>query len=255
MFFRKNKKYKIGVVLGGGGARGFAHLGILQALKERGIVPEIISGVSAGAIAGCFIASGREPRDAFEIIKHYRFFDLTSLGFPRTGLFKLINIKEAIENEIGYRNIEDLPVPLVIAAINLLDGRIEYFSEGSLSTLVQASASIPILYSPVQINQKLYADGGVVDNLPLKPLSKICKKTIVSNVSPVNEISELKNIAQVASRMFQLTINAGRREKMQICDLFIEPPQLRNYDLMDTRHAKEIFDVGYEYVKSMNIRI
>lgn len=255
MFGWKSKKHNLGIALSGGGARGFAHLGILKALKEKGIEPDVISGTSAGAIAGAFIASGKSPEEAFEIIKKYRFFDFATIRFPRSGLFSLDSIRDSIEKEIDQKRIEDLPKPLFISATNMLDGNIEYFSEGPLSKVIQASASIPVLFSPVEIDGKLYSDGGVLDNLPLKPLLNCCKKTIVINISPLLPINEMKNLVQVATRMLQLSVNARENVKKQKADFYIEPPEVDKYEILDTKHAKEIFDVGYSYTKDLDINI
>ncbi|MEM6736156.1 MAG: patatin-like phospholipase family protein [Bacteroidota bacterium] len=253
--FKKSKKYKIGMALSGGGARGYAHLGILKALKEKGIVPDAISGTSAGAIAGAFISAGKEPEEAFEIIKGYRFFDLKTIRLPRSGLFSLDKIKDSIEKELTYDRIENLPIPLFVAVTDMLEGKMEYFSEGPLSHTVQASSSIPVLFSPVEIEGKLYSDGGVLDNLPLKPLVNCCKKTIIINISPIRPIKEIKNLVQVATRMFQLSINARDSEKKELCNFYIEPPDIERYDFLDTKHAREIFDVGYNYARDLEITL
>lgn len=255
MFGWGKKKYKLGIALGGGGARGFAHLGVLQALKEKGIEPDVIAGVSAGAIAGAFIASGKTPKEAFETIKRYKYFDISKLRIPRTGLFRLDTLGQSIEMEIGIVNIEDLKTPLLVATSNLYQGRVEYFAAGSLSQLVQASSAIPVLFNPVQIGDSLYCDGGIFDNLPIEPLENICQKTIAINISPVQEIGELRNLAQVASRMFQLAVSSGISEKKKRCNLYIELHELRKYDVLDTKHAQEIYDIGYKHTKDLDISL
>lgn len=247
------KKHKIGIALGGGGARGFAHLGVLEALNEKGIKPDIISGVSAGAIAGAFIAAGKSPREAFDIIKKYKFTDLTAFNIPKTGLFSLEKMRKIVKNHIAVNNIEDLEIPLIIGASNMLAGKIEYFTEGNLADRVEASAAIPVLYSPVNIDGKLYADGGIFDNIPVRPLKDKAKKIIAVSISPIQEIEELTSLVQVASRMFQLAVNPNNDEIKTQCDVFIEPLDLCNYDVMDTKHAEKIFDIGYEHTKGMEI--
>ena len=255
LFRKPKKKYKLGIALSGGGARGFAHLGILKALEEKGIRPDVISGTSAGAIAGAFIAAGKTPDEAFKVMKGYRFFDFTSIRIPKTGLFNLDGLRSSIRREIRQDNIEELPIPLFITATNMLDGRVEYFSEGPLSEIVQASASIPILFSPVEIGNKLYADGGVLDNLPLRPLLDCCERTILINISPLLPIKEMKNIGQVATRMLQLSVHAREGQKKLQADFHIEPPEMDKYELLDTKHAKEIFDAGYRYTKGLEIKL
>ncbi|MEQ6166175.1 patatin-like phospholipase family protein [Ekhidna sp. MALMAid0563] len=252
---KSEKKYDIGIALGGGGARGFAHLGILQALDEKGIKPDVISGVSAGAIAGAFIASGHSPKEAFDIIKEYRFTAISELNIPKTGLLSSAKMKSRMLKKIPIEKLEDLNTPLIICVSNMLEGKPEYLTEGPLADIIQASASIPVLFSPVELSGKLYSDGGIFDNVPVKPLKEICKKVIGVSISPIQEIDELTNLIQVATRMFQLAVNPSNGELTNMCDVFIEPPALCNYDIMDTKHAQEIFDIGYDYVKEMDFEI
>ena len=245
----------MGIVLGGGGARGFAHLGVLQALQEDGIKPDIISGVSAGAIAGAFIASGKSPLDSFKIIKDYKFFDITRLRLPRAGIFSLDSVGLSINQEIAAKTLEELEIPLVVAATDMLEGKVRYFKDGPLDKIIQASSAIPVLFNPVEIQGKIYSDGGIFDNLPLAPIKELCKFTIVVDISPIQRIDELKSIVQVASRMFQLSVNAGRLEKRRNCDVYIEPLELRQYEVLDTKHAHEIFEVGYNHTKALKIHL
>jgi len=255
IFFWRKKKYKVGIALSGGGARGFAHLGILKALQEKGITPDIMSGVSAGAIAGSFIAGGKSPDEALKIIKEYRFFEMSRLRFPRIGLFTLDNIRASIENEIPFKKLEELPIPLLIGVTDLLEGKIRYFSEGALSQIVQASASIPVLFNPIIIDGKPYADGGILVNQPIKPLFELCQKTILINISPVSPIKEVKNLAQMATRTFQLGVNAQDEDENKKCTLYLEPPEIVKYDFMDTKHAEDIFEIGYQYASKLDINL
>ncbi|SNT28406.1 NTE family protein [Ekhidna lutea] len=252
---KENKKYDLGIALGGGGARGFAHLGILKALEEKGIKPDVISGVSAGAIAGAFIASGHSPKEAFDIIKQYKFTGISEFNIPKTGLLSSAKMKSRLLKKISKERLEDLEIPLIICVTNMLDGKAEYLDEGPLADIIQASASIPVLFSPVEMNGKLYSDGGIFDNVPVRPLKKICKKVIGASISPIQQINELTSLIQVTTRMFQLAVNPSNGELEKQCDLFIEPVELCNYDIMDTKHAQEIFDIGYEYTKQMDIKL
>ena len=252
---KSEKNYDLGIALGGGGARGFAHLGVLQALEERGIKPDVISGVSAGAIAGAFIASGLKPKEAFEIIKKYKFTGISEFNIPKTGLLSSAKMKSRLLKKIETERLEDLATPLIICVSNMLDGKPEYLDKGPLADIIQASASIPVLFSPVELNGKLYSDGGIFDNVPVRPLKKICKKVIGVSISPIQQIAELTSLIQVATRMFQLAVNPSKAELKRRCDVFIEPAELCHYDIMDTKHAQEIFDIGYDYAKNMDIEL
>lgn len=249
--FNFDNKYSNGYVLGGGGARGFAHLGVVQALQEHGIKPDVISGVSAGAIVGAFIAAGFEPKEVIKIIKGYKFLDITRLRFPKLGLLSLDVLADSIRSEIGIERLEDLEIPLIITISNMLKGEVEYATKGPLPELVQASSAIPVLFNPVVIGKGLYSDGGVFDNLPIKPLEKKCRTRYISNISPIKPIDELNNLAHMVTRMFQLSVNARRLDRMKKTDIYIAPDQLTRYDIMDTKNADEIYNIGYEFTKKL----
>lgn len=116
-----------------------------------------------------------------------------------------------------------------------------------------ASVSIPVLFSPVSIGGSPYVDGGLIDNLPVAPLKDLCEKIIAVSISPVQEIDNVDNILRVAARTFQLSVNNQSHRKKEMSDVFIEPPELAKYDLLDTTHADELFEIGYEYCKKLNI--
>lgn len=248
------KKYKIGIALGGGGARGFAHLGVLKALEEKGIQPDVVSGVSAGALAGVFVAAGQKPDEVFEMMKKNKFHDYAKVIVPNSGLLSLEKTGKMLEKHLEAKTFDDLKIPLFVAATNLLEGRIEYFNSGKLSAIIQASMSIPVLFSPVKIGKGLYADGGIMDNLPVEPLIGICRRIIAVNISPLQKITRVHNLIDAATRAFHLSVSATIKGIEEKCDLFIEPGELANCDLFDTSNVDEMFEVGYEYTKKLTFK-
>ena len=251
--FFKRKQYQNGLVLGGGGTRGFAHLGVIQALEERGISIDAISGVSAGAIIGAFIASGMTPNQVMEILVDHKLLDFTKIRFPKKGLMDLSKLGNLIDEHLGQKSFEDLNLPLWVTLSNLNKGGVEYHNEGNLVKKVLASASIPMLFSPVDIDGTTYVDGGLFDNLPVKPIEKQCKQIIGVNISPVDEIKEFKNVFEIAARTFQLNDKSNTRKNSKLCSIYIEPPDLCNYGLLDIENASRLFEIGYEYTLKMNI--
>jgi len=248
------KKYKIGIALGGGGARGFAHLGVLKALEEKGIKPDVISGVSAGALVGVFIAAGQKPDDVFEMMKVNRFNNYAQVIVPNSGLLSLDKTSKLLEKHLSAETFDDLKIPMFIAATNLLEGKIEYFNSGKLPVIVQASMSIPVLFSPVKIGKGLYADGGIMDNLPVEPLLGKCRRIIAVNISPLQKITRVHNLIDAATRAFHLSVNATIKGIEDKCDLYIEPEKLSRFDLLNTSHVDEMFEIGYEYTKKLNFK-
>lgn len=143
---KKNKKYNIGIVLGGGGARGFAHIGVLKALNESGIYPEIISGVSAGAIIGSLYADGYSPDEILALFKQNKLFNYLKLINPKQGLFKMTGLAKVISKNLKAKTFEELKLPLIINATDLNNGKCEYFSSGELFKHILASSTIPGLF-------------------------------------------------------------------------------------------------------------
>ncbi|MCC3144620.1 patatin-like phospholipase family protein [Halanaerobium sp. Z-7514] len=247
------RKKKIGIVLAGGGARGFAHLGVLKALEEKGIRADLISAVSAGSIVGAFIAAGKKPEEIMEIMKENDFFDYAKVTLPINGLMSLDNLNKNLEEHLEAEKISELKIPLYIAASNLVTGKIKYFKEGDLSKIVQASSSIPVLFSPVEIEGDLYVDGGLLDNLPVEPLKDQSDLIIAINIMPIEKTRKLDNLVEIAVRTFQLSVNRDQEKIKNAVDLFIEPEGLEEYHILDTKHADKLFDLGYKHTRKMDI--
>lgn len=247
----KDQKFNIGIALSGGGVRGFAHLGVLKALNEKGIYPEIISGTSAGALAGVFYADGYSPEESFEIFYHNSLFHFTQLSIPNKGLLSMGKVSKILKKTIRANTFEELKIPLYVAAANLNDGVIEYFHQGSIIDKVIASASIPVLFKPQMIKGKTFVDGGVFDNLPLEPIKDQCKKLIGSHVNPTGKEKNLDSIFRIGERAFHLTVDTISKEKRDLCDLFIEADGLCNYGMFSLDKGREIFETGYKVTKKI----
>lgn len=243
--------HPLGLVLGGGGARGFAHIGVAKALYEKGIRPDIISGVSAGAIAGAFLASGMNPDDIFRLLKEQDFMKISTFKMSKQGFIRLDGLKEQIKIHIPQKNLEDLPTPLIVAVCNLNKARTEYISSGPLAEIVLASSSIPILFSPVKMGGQVYVDGGILDNLPIKPVRKICNKVIAVNISPIHDTDKLNNMLQIATRVFHVSVDKSTIKSGKLADLYIEPPGVDHYDILRVKFAEELFQIAYDYTKEL----
>jgi len=239
------RKYNIGLVLSGGAARGFAHLGVIKALEEFGMKPNIISGVSAGAIAGALYADGFAPEEILEIYTRKSIFEFMQMTVPKTGIFKATGLKETLKKNLRAKTFDELKIPLVVTATNLLEGKSEYFREGDLVEAILASSCVPVLFEAVLINKIPYIDGGVMNNMPVEPIAHLCKKLIGVYINPTGQISQLKGLVHIAERAFHLAIASEMRTKQSMFDVFIEPPEITNYSLFDLKKAPELFEVGY----------
>ena len=245
------KKYKTGLVLSGGGTRGFAHLGVIAALFEMGIKPDVISGTSAGAIAGAFIAAGKDPVEIKDILKGGSFFKYSKLQLPKNGLMKLDGLKELFHNEISAKNLEELGIPLFVTVSNLNTGDVEYRNTGSLDETVLASSSIPILFDPVSINGNLFVDGGLLDNIPIEPIKNDCEQIIVSNISPIKPKETIKNLIEIATRSFYMSVNSNMKQVRKYASVYIEPEGIDSYEILSRTHADELYELGYNSTMKM----
>jgi len=250
-------KYKIGIVLSGGGARGFAHLGVLEALNEAGIFPDVVSGTSAGALAGVLYADGHTPKEIQKILNAGSRLDFMRPTLPREGLLQISGVTKILKNSLHAETFEELKIPLYVTATDLNNGKAVYFSKGGLLEPVIASASIPVLFQAVIINNIYYVDGGVLDNMPLKPIEHACKFLIGSFVNPVGYMEKVSGLINIAERSFMLSMSKEIIEKSKKFDLFIAPAELSNYKILDPEKAEELFTIGYnatkEKLKKINI--
>ena len=252
MWKKKNKKkYQYGLALSGGGTRGFAHLGVLKALEEHDIRPDIISGVSAGAIVGVLYADGNKPEDILEFLAQNKLFHFLRFSIPRQGLVQMSGFERTLKEMLKTKNIEDLGIPVRIFAVNVNTAEYTCFEKGDIVSVVKASSSMPIVFPPVEIDGDCYLDGGIINNFPAEPMVDDCETLIGVNVNPLNETRELGNLLKIAERTFHISIRSHTRGQKEKCHIFIEPPGLDKHSLLDTSKAKEVFDLGYKETKKV----
>ncbi|HYG36967.1 MAG TPA: patatin-like phospholipase family protein [Cytophagales bacterium] len=237
---------KIGLALSGGGTRGIAHLGVYKAFLEQGIKVSRISGVSAGAIAGAFIASGIHPDELLDILLKTRLYKYFRPGITSTGVFKLELLEVLFKKYLKEENFEDLKIPLITSALNIKTGRIEYFDKGSLIPAILASSSMPMIFNPIHINGQKYIDGGLVENLPVSALKTHCDYIIGVHTNPINEDYNKLTVRRYIERIFLITINNNAQQSLKEADFVIEPEGLKNIRWSDYSRAKEIFEMGYK---------
>jgi NTE family protein len=237
----------VGIALSGGGARGFAHLGVLLALEEKNFKPCIITGTSAGAVAGAFYAAGYRPEEILKIILETRFFKAFRPGLNRRGLIKMDVLENLYRSHFPGNSFEQLKTKLIITATDLHKGRTVFFSSGELIRPMMASTCIPVLFDPISVGESVYVDGGLLNNLPVEPLVGHCEYIVGVNANPYNTKSHIGSIRKVVEKSFQLAINYNVRDRMRLCNCFLEPPELDQYSIMDLKHAYKIFEIGYNY--------
>ena len=164
---------RIGIALGGGGAKGMAHIGVLRVLESAGIKIDIVAGTSAGAIAGSLYAAGKSPEEIEAVIRRLRLPQWLTRDRTGMGLFSTDGIRRVIETEIGKTTrIENLPRAFVAVAVDMDSGEEIVFDAGRVADAVCASAAFPGLFAPVRINGRCYFDGGVMNSVPFDVLRR-----------------------------------------------------------------------------------
>lgn len=249
------KKYPIGFALSGGFIKGFAHLGVMQALLEHDIKPNILSGVSAGALAGAFYADGNEPYKVLDYFSGHKFQDLTKLVIPKVGLFELCGFIDFLKTNLKAKKMEDLQIPLIITATDLDHGRLVHFHKGDIAERVAASCCMPVLFAPVKIEDTHYVDGGLLMNLPVTTIRRICEKVVAVNVSPLMATKYKMNIVSIALRSYNFMFRSNAFAEREKADLLVEPYNLDGYSNTELEKAEEIFMQGYNAANDMLERL
>jgi NTE family protein len=162
------KPPRIGLALGGGAARGFAHIGVIQVLEENGIKVDLVAGTSAGSLVAALYASGKGGKEMQTLAEGMDEGGITDWSFPLRGLIRGEALARFIRDKTGGRGIEQMALPLGIVATDLSDGSAILFRSGDTGTAVRASSAVPAVFQPVRIGTREYVDGGLVSPVPVR---------------------------------------------------------------------------------------
>jgi len=221
------KPYRFALVLGGGGSRGLAHIGVLEVLKEAGIKPDLIVGCSAGAIAGALYASNQDikwlktlllPKSASAFLG----FDFSQLP---VALLSTHGLEKFLTENLGNKRFQDLQIPFVAVATNLQTGRLTPFFTGPVVKPLMASAAIPGAFNPVSLYNTYYVDGGVADPVPVD-VARGLKADFVVAVELPQPLSDSPpaNLLDIMWRSLSINYAVLSRQSAQKADVLIEIP-------------------------------
>ncbi|MCG8582811.1 MAG: patatin-like phospholipase family protein [Bacteroidales bacterium] len=238
---------KVGLALGGGGAKGFAHIGVLKALEEYNIPVHQLAGTSMGSIVGVLYAAGFKADEILTLLRAEKVWNWFKIDILKGGLVNLSGAKEALLKHVGHENFDQLQLPFSVTASNLITGKVKVINKGDqLFDWIMASCSVPVAFTPIVINNYTYVDGGVFMNLPAEPLMFECDTVIGSSVIVDKKIDSIKNAKDVAERVFNLSIIQNQRISKLHCDFYFEIKKLNNFSMWDFHKFEDIVDIGYK---------
>jgi NTE family protein len=237
---------RIGLALSGGTARSVAHVGVIKALEENGIRISYLAGTSGGSLVAALYAAGKSSAELIELAEDLRWRKLVGLVMPKLGLLSSDKIREFVVQEIGDIEFSDLAIPTAVVAADLTSGEKVVFSDGKVAPAVQASCSIPNVYSPVELNSHYIVDGGIAEHMPVETLSLQGEMFRIGvNLGSGEGLRKkprhlLEVVVQVSSFVERQTSLASTR----LADFIIRPP-VEGYSHFDLHKASQMIEEGY----------
>ena len=248
---RTFKDKRLGIALGGGGARGLAHIGFLKILADLDITPHIVSGTSIGAMIGAMYCSGLSPYEIerlYHKISILNWGKLIDLSIPAIhGLVKGERIIKMLREEYNLSTFENLKIPLKVVATDFWNREEIVFDHGDLVTAIRASISIPGIFEAVRIDDRILTDGGAVNPVPYDIIENDCDLLIAVDVTgelmPDNQKNESPNIFECIINSFHIMESALLENKLEKNSPdFLYQPSIFNISIIDFTKYDEIME-------------
>lgn len=236
---------KIGLALGAGGAKGLAHIGVLQVLLREKIPIDMIAGCSMGAIVGAAYAAGIDVDIMEKFAENMNSSLFTDVTIPRIGLMKGDKALEILRLLTHHKTFAQLEIPLKVVATDIEKGEMIVFEEGEVAIAVRASSSIPGIFRPVNIKGRLFVDGAVTVRLPVATVKEMGADFVIGvdvKTYP-SESVKVNNIYDVIMRSIDILENEACKPYINMCDILINP-DVRGVDTNDFSKAKECIELG-----------
>lgn len=253
------KRKKIGLALGSGGFRGFAHIGVLKVLQENNIKVDYIAGTSIGSFVGAYYSLNLEIDSLLDKVNDlgkrniFQYIDKSSIG----GLLSQKKIAKHLEPIFKEKKFSDTKIPLCILSTNLKNGDLKIFRRGSIKTAVQASCAVPLIFNPINNKKQVLVDGALVEPLPIKILKDMGADIVIaSNLYHKNEFKDKRfNLAHVALRSVRVLLYNYSQEKAKEADVHINPDVSKQVikaglsTVFSKKLAKEAIAIGEKFTK------
>lgn len=251
---------KVGLALGGGAAKGFAHIGVIKALESAGIGIDFIAGTSMGALVGGYYAATKDINRLETIIRNIKKKDVYSMWRMikrRDGaLFRGESIADLLRKELGDMKVEDCQIPFTAVATNVKNGDEVQLNSGDLVNVIEASSAIPLIFSPVEVDGRLLMDGGLANPVPADVAKKMGAECVIAvDVSSrwletPEEMTTIKDMYSIISQTLSvLEYQLAKNILKQSADIVIKPP-IFHYRWLEFGNSAEIVKLGKEEAQS-----
>ena len=237
---------RIGLALGGGSARGFAHIGVLKSLEQAGIKPDVVAGTSAGALVGAFYAAGWTPWQIEEFFLQVRESDVADFSAAgKRGLLTGDALASLVQAKLKGARIESFPIPFAAIATDLKTGELQMLRQGPVADAVRASCSLPGIFVPKTVDGRELVDGGLVSPLPVGAARRMgCDLVIAVDVSARPQPAELSGLYEVILQSFDIMGRALSNQEALQADVLIKP-ETAAYSSSDFNARRELIQTGY----------
>ena len=244
---------RIGLALGGGAARGIAHIGVIQVLEEAGIRPSLVVGTSAGSLVAAIYASGKtgaQLQQVAETMDEAAITDWTLPIFSR-GMFRGEALARYVNNQVNDQLIESFPLPLGIVATDLHSGLGVLFQRGDTGTAVRASSAVPAVFLPVAIGAREYVDGGLVSPVPVRYARQMGAELVIAvDISSAPEGNRAGDTLQILLQTFAIMGKSINTYELKEADVLVRP-SLASTGSVDFSSKRRSIDAGRQAMLQM----
>ncbi len=246
-----NKRPAIGLALGGGFARGLAHIGVLKVLEEYGIPVDFVAGTSVGSIIGAAYCSGISIPELEEIARLVRFRDFARLTISRLGLCTNDRMTSFLHRFLKAKNFEELKIPLAVVATDFVSGEAKVWTKGPLVDPVRASCAYPGMFLPVKVDGRLYVDGLLAHAVPTIPLRALGAERVLAVYLSAHwvDLKGPRHVFDIIGQCFSIAQAKMTGSWQPAADLILTPDVSGfSYDAFD--YAKALIDAGEQTART-----
>ena len=223
----ERRQARIGLALGGGAARGFAHVGVIQVLEEAGMPPQLVTGTSAGSLVAALYASGKSPQELRRVAETMEEAEITDWMLPilNRGALRGEALAKYVNTQVGGKSIEQMKIPLGIVATDLKNGEVVTFRRGNTGSAVRASSAVPAVFQPVRIGDREYVDGGLVAPVPVKQAREMGANFVIAvDISSDPEGSQTGDTFQILMQTFNIMGKSINTLALREAEFVVRPP-------------------------------